>query len=634
MEKQLNNGRVMADNDRHEHQVVKEHLYEFQGLTPDDQKFIPSLKALWGHLEQHIKEEETHDLPSLEKSLDEAESEKIATSFVSEISWCRRQYAERYDAAGTPGDRIQAPENTREIQDWLRQICTKRRYRCQYQNPLSDGNLSEAQESSRLPVPDLHVRPKSPSIVVPSSGSPFAPSSDRLSGPSPSSSGQRASLSSLSTDEERFELNPHSPGTLDATELGLLGHYLTHTSHTIPFDDIDLYALSVGVPNLAFKSKVVMSSLLALAAACKSHDIAKRVQTPLEPQNLMEIRELLDIAERHHRASLRHIQAAMQNSGSYDCVLANAALMVLYASASHSIRVHLAATAKQCGQRLPNEVCPQHSQWISFTRAAHTASTAVLNNIVDAAGNVWGATTSPVPDTRPKLPRAVLCSTGVLSPQDGPSEDTKRLFLPLVASTYSRALEGLRRRAESTAALSKRSELSASDNLQLHASLETVSVFEKCASAALSTREVSPWVARYMINVTSMESPQVLRRIVMSFLNKAPAEYLKLVQSVLDSPSAARAENWMTRDSPGTGALSLNATHLLAIDIFAHWLVLVMLLDGVWWIGNIGQWELSQVVPLMKSQTPLCQSANTGETWWPESMYLVKRELAPNVQQR
>ncbi|KAB8259436.1 hypothetical protein BDV32DRAFT_124282 [Aspergillus pseudonomiae] len=524
--------------------------------------------------------------------------------------------------------------------------CTKRIYRCRYRNCPSDGNLSEQQEPTHLPVP-----PKSPTVVIPGSGSLSATSSDRLSVSSPPPCGQPSASSSLGTNDESPVLNSNFPGTLDATELDLLAHYITHTSQSIPVDDLDVYALSIGVPNLAFNCKVVMSSLLALAAACRCHDIAKRAQTLLDHQSLMQIQQLLALAERHHRASLRHIQTAMHNSQSYDYVLANAALMVLYASASHSIRVHLAATAKQCRQRLPDALLPQHSQWISFTRAAHTASTAVLSDTVNAPDNVQSSIPCPVIDTGPNVPTPVFRSTHVSSPQDGPSENTKRLFLPLVASTYARALENLHRRAESTAALLERAEPSACNNVQLHASLETVRVLEKCASLALSTREghdsaksprnqalpsdrysrVSPWVARYMISVTSMESPRVLRRIIMSFLNEAPAEYLTLVRSVLDSPSMqARAESWMTQDSPRAEAPSLNPTDLLAMDIFAHWLVLVMLLDGVWWIGDIGQWELGQVMSLMKTQKLLDDSR---ETWWPESMYLVKRELTPNVQQ-
>lgn len=495
-------------------------------------------------------------------------------------------------------------------------------------------------------IPDFHVTSTNPSLIASRSGSPLDLPIDRLSIPSPPSSVQNTSFSGGSADEEKLPFISLSYRLLDGPELNLLSHYISHTSHIIPVDDLDLYALSVGVPNLAFKCKAVMSSLLALAAACKSHDLAKHARAPLDPQDLKEIRELLALADNHHEASLRRIQVAMQNMESYDDILANAALMVLYASASHSIRVHLATNAKRCGRRLPHNLLPQHSQWISFTRAAHTASTAVLDNIVRADET----SISLGVDTQPELPNAGSRSASVLSPQDGPSDHTKRLFLPLVTSTYGRALEGLRKRAESTAALLEELEFSPGDYAQLHASLDTLAVLEKCASSALSARDgefqqnhsipihglsqVSPWVAKYMISVTSMECPQVLRRIIMSYLNKVPAEYLNLVQSVLDSPYVEhRAANWTTRDSesPGTEVPLLSATHLLAMDIFAHWLVLVMLLDGVWWIGDIGEWELSQIMPLIKAQNPLGQSGDTGETWWPETMYMVKRELAPSI---
>ena len=482
-----------------------------------------------------------------------------------------------------------------------------------------------------------------PRVVVSESELPFAHSSDH-----PPSS-QR------NPEEDGQALNSPSPGPLNATELHLLAHYLTHTSQTIPFDSLDLHALAVGVPNLAFQCKAVMSSLLSLAAACKCHDIAhEQSQTPFDAKTITEMQGLLALAERHHRASLHHIQATMQSTESYDNVLANAALMVLYASASHSIRVHLAATAKQYGQRLPTELLPQHSQWISFTRAAHTASTAVLNDIVAAATSVGTNTKPQFPDTTPRT-----SGSGILSPQDGPSSKTKRLFLPLVASTYDHALKSLRKRAERIAAVLVRatkphsSASRSTDRRWVHASLETISVLEGCTSAALSTRgsregkipwdpqrafilgcsrAVSPWVAQYMISVTSMESPQILRRIIMSFLNQAPTEFLELVQSVLDSSTMdARGEKGRTREpSEAKEGLSLSAIHVLAMDIFAHWLVLVMLLDGVWWISNIGQWELSQVIILMKTQNVFGRLTDIGGMWWPESMYLAKRQLTPD----
>ncbi|KAJ5620922.1 hypothetical protein N7510_004906 [Penicillium lagena] len=479
-------------------------------------------------------------------------------------------------------------------------------YSCRYQSLLSDPSSSDEQEFPDGSISDLNLPFTSPRIIVARSEGPIESTGDHLSVP-----GSFASVSShpsspycssnFNRDEEKLASTSQSPVTLDATELSLLSHYLSHTSQTIPFDHLDLYALSVGIPNLAFNNKPVMSSLLALAAACKSHDIVKQTKTPLDGQTLITVRELFKLAERHHRASLQHIQAAMSHSDWYDNVHANAALMVLYASASHSIRVYLAATAKRSGRQLPNEVLPQHSQWISFTRAAHTASTAILNDIVNATNKSRTASISQAVSTQ-DLPTMALSGTPDLSPQDGPSENTKRLFLPLVASTYSRALKSLRRRADSIAARFERPESSTCDQIELRACLETLPILGKCASAALSRREsgdvsegpsndpvlfdessrVSPWVGKYMISVTSMKSPKALRRTILSFLNKVPSEYLNIIQSALDSPSAeASPENRIAGCSPKTESPSLDTTQLLAMDIFAHWLVLVMLLDGI-----------------------------------------------------
>ncbi|OOQ83462.1 C6 transcription factor [Penicillium brasilianum] len=535
--------------------------------------------------------------------------------------------------------------------------CAKHSYSCRYQG--SAGAFSSSDEHD-LPVRTtgtLQVPTLSHGSAFAASEGPITPTDDRLSNSS--------SLHYASSHTSPLPYSPHSiryedgqssvsrsSGFLDARDLDLLSHYLTHTSKTIPFDALDLYALSIGIPNLAFKNEPVMSSLIALAAACKSHDIVNRSKVHLDNQTLLEVQELLELAERHHRASLQHIQATVSDSNWYDEVLANAALMVLYASASHSIRVYLAATAKQKGQRLPAELLPQHSQWISFTRAAHTASTAILKNVFNASNGTQDdgiETASSIQD----FPHIDLSSTNVLLPQNGPSEETERLFLPLVVSTYNRAFGRLSERADSIAAHVGRIASFNSDLRDLDVCLNTLPILRKCASAALSRKEkyespkdveheippidgssqVSPWVAKYMISVTSMKAPRALRRTVMSFLNKAPSEYLNIIQSVLDLPitEASTTENGIVRDSPKIEIPPLDATQLLAMDIFAHWLVLVMLLDGVWWIGGIGQWELGQVVSLMKTQEFFHQVRDDKETWWPQSMYMVKLELGPSV---
>jgi hypothetical protein len=50
-------------------------------MSASDSNFIPKIKSLWADLEQHIKEEESHDLPSLDSALATEDSQSMAASF-------------------------------------------------------------------------------------------------------------------------------------------------------------------------------------------------------------------------------------------------------------------------------------------------------------------------------------------------------------------------------------------------------------------------------------------------------------------------------------------------------------------------------------------------------------------------
>ncbi|KAL4813756.1 hypothetical protein BDW67DRAFT_192670 [Aspergillus spinulosporus] len=62
-EKNLPDGRAMADKDRHEHSTVKEKLKQFQNMKPSDSNFEPTLKSLMRlKLEDAISSEENENL--------------------------------------------------------------------------------------------------------------------------------------------------------------------------------------------------------------------------------------------------------------------------------------------------------------------------------------------------------------------------------------------------------------------------------------------------------------------------------------------------------------------------------------------------------------------------------------------
>ncbi|KAK0707297.1 hypothetical protein B0H67DRAFT_587199 [Lasiosphaeris hirsuta] len=106
------------------------------------------------------------------------------------------------------------------------------------------------------------------------------------------------------------------------------------------------------------------------------------------------------------------------------------------------------------------------------------------------------------------------------------------------------------------------------------------------------------------------------RRTIMAFIHKAPAGFLGLVEDMISLMQAPRAEG---EDGPGVA-------HQFAMDIFAHWLVLMLLLDNVWWIGGIGAWELGRIVQFRRG-VRWRVSVWGGGDWWPEGMWEVARQF-------
>ncbi|KAJ5647972.1 hypothetical protein N7490_004344 [Penicillium lividum] len=76
----VHNGQAIADNNRFEHQEIKEQLKMFQGLSCNDPRFAPTLEALVEDLEKHIRREEDVDFVLLEEALSRKDSEALARS--------------------------------------------------------------------------------------------------------------------------------------------------------------------------------------------------------------------------------------------------------------------------------------------------------------------------------------------------------------------------------------------------------------------------------------------------------------------------------------------------------------------------------------------------------------------------
>jgi len=81
MEKNLPNGKSMAETARTEHQAIKEDLFKLEKLKAGQDDFDTLLKKVMTELETHIKHEEEVDIPQVLDKLPDEEQTKLGAEF-------------------------------------------------------------------------------------------------------------------------------------------------------------------------------------------------------------------------------------------------------------------------------------------------------------------------------------------------------------------------------------------------------------------------------------------------------------------------------------------------------------------------------------------------------------------------
>ncbi|KAK3295297.1 uncharacterized protein B0H64DRAFT_322663 [Chaetomium fimeti] len=358
---------------------------------------------------------------------------------------------------------------------------------------------------------------------------------------------------------------------LPPAEFELLRHYLEHTSRHPTVGEHDKYTLQIGIPNLACQCKPLMRSVLALAATCKCCDIINQTSTPPAASDRAQVIELLSLAQQYHSESLHGIQATLYEAKNYDHVLANAAMMGMYGSASHAARIWLAKTAP-FGEdpQLFDLTMPGNPQWMSLFRAVRLAYAGLLKS----------------------------------SPQLSPASTPPALTVQYDYKAASRVPS---------------STPSTPSHGHGHLAFPITDIQQVDDEAAERLAEISPWLRKYTASISSTVPSHVPRRTIMSFVHKVPTAYLNLIEDMIGRLQADEA------DEAACEAPSI--AHQLAVEIFAHWLVLVMLLDNVWWIGEIGAWELGRFVEVRRRGGWEMCMWNRDRDWWPESMLEIGRQF-------
>lgn len=412
---------------------------------------------------------------------------------------------------------------------------------------------------------------------------------------------------------------------LDSIQLELFYHYLEHTAKSVAVDGEDLYVLTIGIRRLVAESRIITNSVLALAAIQKCSDIINGPKFRTEGDHA-QVEYLLHAAEQYHWQTLQQAPTDAGHMSRYDHVMANAALMVLYSCAGHSVRISLMATSNGENYR-SGAFRPGELQWVSMIRAIQMAysglantkpNTYVTNEFEESKKSQIGRTNAPHSPT----------SEFELSGASGPKPRTEHLFFPIVAATWHGALDKLNE-AHDLFSETERTEHASEYQMCIAALNILRDIFQEVFLITTLTpssppklnvqpdkdeiAKLEPWLRDYLARVTSKTRHKPLRRTIMAFVHRLPSGYIELVQSALKPETIP----------PSNERLRLQR---LAVDIFAHWLVLVMLLDGIWWIGDVGSWELEHAISAMSSLSRL-DGMETLDCWWPQSMYITKLEI-------
>lgn len=152
---------------------------------------------------------------------------------------------------------------------------------------------------------------------------------------------------------------------------------------------------------------------------------------------------------------------------------------------------------------------------------------------------------------------------------------------------------------------------------------------EYLSSSIASPTQSPPWL-EYFIHLpcelrgTILLPHDPITRLLLSFYAQVPQQYLDLILPLLDE----RLEQPVDAFSDGL-ELDLTRTQAFALDIYAHWSVLMSIVEeNSWWIGRLPVTTLDGLVNryglgFVKRLWPEC---GEQEEWWPGEMLPILRD--------
>lgn len=466
--------------------------------------------------------------------------------------------------------------------------------------------------------------PKHRKDVSHSSSSSFSPSPEDSS-----CSGRSPSFEALvSAIDPCLDLKSYSTPPSDhigLSDTDLYNHYLQHTSRTLIVGEDSQRALKINIPELASRSEIVLHSLFAVSAACICHDMISENHIP----DTREVNKVLMAGYEHFNVASQLIRETISSPGTVNPeeLLASAVLLVPFATSSQQVN-HWVSSRDTSRALSRKRLSTTPRDAIIIMRAVratlqtlhhHTSSTTLENS-----PGMEVAFDSPG-DGKISFPAALAPSR-------------THIMLPILANTIHCAFTKLQQRLESTFPnhgddvgalasacgtafqilkyISNKTFSTSDTNLTSSANVLMETSFDP---TSVPLPQVAPWLRSFSRKARDPLPTEPLTSLLLSFLVQVPQAYLDFVLPLLDqrleNPISAKIDNITTE---------LTREQALALDIYAHWSVLMFLVgEDSWWIGDLPVVTLLGMLNRYGGDFVAVawpEEASGPEEWWPGSM--------------
>lgn len=409
---------------------------------------------------------------------------------------------------------------------------------------------------------------------------------------------------------------------------------------------------------MAQSSRGLLCSLLALGATCLCIDIL----LGYEPMAYIDHIELLIAkCDFYHGLSLAHMRTQLTNTTPRGLEIAHAHSAVLppFAIARRRIFRLLHRHQNNLGFALhePEADSPSNLEWMQLLRGVGTINKARLNT--NSSPDDLTCTNPPDAYIVSYLQTAIdgqnkrLSHDGQLDVESSPSVRRHALY-PTIAITMAPALEKLHPRLQSLEqrlrahhrkasaadySLQGVGEAQFTDLQAINACWSALSMLEAMCSAVFhppmspspttspgATTDDSapsphdptaPWLRPFINPPISYSTSRPLTGGVLSWSTRIPPLYIAMLSEPMPTHRASE-------DDDSQFELQIR---VLAWDIYAHYLVCMILLEGeAWWISDLGVSDIAKVDQNLNLSG--ADWAGQEDGWWPERMRSMAVEMA------